>query len=208
MKSSHIVWHHASVTRERRQLMNEHKGCVIWFTGLSGSGKSTLAHAVEEQLYQRSCRTFVLDGDNVRHGLCSDLGFAESDRSENIRRVGETTKLFTEAGIIALTAFISPFQEDRNRVRGMFPHGDFLEIYCKCPLDVCEQRDVKGLYKRARAGEISQFTGIDSPYEPPKKPELVVETNKLSLSDAVNEVITLLENRGILTQTHVKQSKT
>ncbi len=206
MKSSHIVWHHASVTRELRQAKNGHKSCVLWFTGLSGSGKSTLAHAVEEQLYQRECRTFVLDGDNVRHGLCNDLGFAESDRCENIRRVGESTKLFTEAGVITLTAFISPFQEDRNRVRGMFPHGDFLEIYCKCPLDVCEQRDVKGLYQRARAGEIKQFTGISSPYEPPQKPELIIETNKLELSEAVEDVIKLLENRGILSPTSATKS--
>lgn len=199
MKSTDIVWHHASVTRARRQSNNGHKSCVIWFTGLSGSGKSTLAHAVEEQLHQRTCRTFVLDGDNVRHGLCSDLGFAEADRRENIRRVGETAKLMTEAGVITLTAFISPFQADRRRVRSMFPHGDFLEIYCQCPLEVCEQRDVKGLYKRARAGEIAQFTGINSPYEPPEKPELAIETHQLTLDDAVSKVIQLLENRGILT---------
>lgn len=145
MKSSNTIWHHASVSRERREAQNGHKSVVLWFTGLSGSGKSTLAHAVEEELHQRGCRTFVLDGDNVRHGLCNDLGFQETDRQENIRRVGETAKLFIEAGIVTLTAFISPFLEDRNRVRSLLPHGNFLEVFCNCPIEVCEQRDVKGL---------------------------------------------------------------
>jgi len=198
MKSSNTIWHHASVTRERREIQNGHKSTVIWFTGLSGSGKSTLAHAVEEELHQRSCRTFVLDGDNVRHGLCNELGFQEKDRRENIRRVGETAKLFVEAGVITLTAFISPFLEDRSRVRSLFPHGNFLEVFCNCPLIVCEQRDVKGLYKRARSGEVKQFTGINSPYEPPEKPELVVETGKLTLEESVGQVMKLLETRGIV----------
>ncbi|SFP66668.1 adenylylsulfate kinase [Nitrosomonas cryotolerans] len=198
MKSSDTVWHHASVTRERRELQNQHKSVVLWFTGLSGSGKSTLSHAVEEALHQRGCRTFVLDGDNVRHGLCSDLGFQSTDRQENIRRVGEAAKLFVEAGVITLTAFISPFIADRSRVRSMFPHGHFLEIFCHCSLEVCEQRDVKGLYQRARAGEIKQFTGISSPYEPPEKPELVVETDKVPIDEAVERVTTLLESRGIV----------
>lgn len=196
MKNSNIIWHHATVTRELRELQNKHKSTVLWFTGLSGSGKSTLAHAVEEKLHQCGCRTFVLDGDNVRHGLCRDLGFEVSDRRENIRRVGETAKLFIEAGIITLTAFISPFLEDRNRVRSIFQNGNFLEVYCKCPLEVCEQRDVKGLYQRARDGKVKQFTGISSPYEPPKNPELIVETDKLTLEESVIQVMGLLKTRG------------
>jgi adenylylsulfate kinase len=197
-KSINVVWHHATVTRERREKLNAHKSVVLWFTGLSGSGKSTLAHAVEESLHQLQCRTFVLDGDNVRHGLCGDLGFSEQDRVENIRRVGEVTKLFLEAGVISLTAFISPFQSDREKVRSLFPHGDFLEIYCRCPLEVCEARDVKGLYKRARAGEVKNFTGISSPYEAPAKPELVVDTNLMSLDDCIESVLSLLRERGVL----------
>jgi len=196
VKNSNIIWHHATVTRELRELQNKHKSIILWFTGLSGSGKSTLAHAVEEKLHQCGCRTFVLDGDNVRHGLCRDLGFEESDRRENIRRVGETAKLFIEAGIITLTAFISPFLEDRNRVRSIFQNGNFLEVYCKCPLEVCEQRDVKGLYQRARDGKVKQFTGISSPYEPPKNPELIVETDKLTLEESVIQVMGLLKTRG------------
>jgi adenylylsulfate kinase len=199
MKSSNTVWHHATVTRERREALNGHKGVALWFTGLSGAGKSTLAHAVEEELHQRSCRTLVLDGDNVRHGLCGDLGFDETDRRENIRRVAETAKLFVEAGVIVLTAFISPFRDDRERARGIFPHGDFLEVYCDCPLAVCEQRDVKGLYQRARAGEVEQFTGINSPYEPPEKAEIVVATGQLPLDESVDQVMNLLAGRGIVT---------
>jgi adenylylsulfate kinase len=197
-KSSNVVWHHATVTRVRREAQNDHRSVILWFTGLSGAGKSTLAHAVEEQLHQRGCRTFVFDGDNVRHGLCSDLGFSTEDRVENIRRVGEMAKLFLEAGVISLTAFISPFRADRERVRSLVPHGDFLEIYCRCPVEVCEARDVKGLYKRARAGEIKDFTGISSPYEEPEVPELVVDTGALSLEESVDQVLRLLEERGII----------
>ncbi len=198
-KSSNTVWHNATVTRERREAQNGHRGVILWFTGLSGSGKSTLAHTVEELLHHAGCKAFVLDGDNVRHGLCSDLGFTEQDRIENIRRIGETAKIFIEAGVIALTAFISPFLSDRKRVRSMVPHGDFLEIYCKCPLEVCEQRDVKGLYRRARAGEIPHFTGISSPYEPPLDPELVVKSDgSIALAEAAQQVITLLRERGVL----------
>jgi adenylylsulfate kinase len=197
-KSSDVVWHHATVTRTRREEMNNHKSVLLWFTGLSGAGKSTLAHAVEERMHQMPCRTFVLDGDNVRHGLCGDLGFSEEDRVENIRRIGETAKLMLEAGVITLTAFISPFRKDRERVRGLFPHGDFLEIYCKCSLDVCEQRDVKGLYKRARAGEIAHFTGISSPYEEPINPELVVDTGGVDLDTSVDQVLQMLYERGLI----------
>ena len=196
-KSENVVWHRATVTRERRQAQSGHPSLVVWFTGLSGSGKSTLAHAVEEALFQGGIRTFVFDGDNVRHGLCSDLGFSDADRSENLRRIGEMTKLFTEAGVVALTAFISPFREDRERVRSLLPHGDFLEVYCKCDLSVCETRDVKGLYKRARAGEIKDFTGISSPYEEPLAPELVVDTANQTIEASVAHVLALLETRGI-----------
>lgn len=197
-KSSNVVWHHATVTRTRREALNGHGSAILWFTGLSGAGKSTLAHAVEEYLHQSECLTFVFDGDNVRHGLCSDLGFSAEDRIENIRRVGEMAKLFLESGVISLTAFISPFRVDRDRVRSLVPHGDFLEIYCHCPLEVCEKRDVKGLYRRARAGEIKDFTGISSPYEEPDNPELVVDTGGLLLEESVAKVIELLRERGVI----------
>lgn len=197
-KSNDVVWHHATVTRVRREEMNGHHSAILWFTGLSGSGKSTLAHAVEERLHQIGCRTFVLDGDNVRHGLCADLGFSMEDRIENIRRVGEMAKLFQEAGVITLTAFISPFRSDRELVRSLVPRGEFLEVYCRCPVEICEDRDVKGLYKRARAGEIKNFTGISSPYEEPSTPELVVDTAYSPLEDCVNQVITLILKRDIV----------
>ncbi|MGR9051359.1 MAG: adenylyl-sulfate kinase [Gammaproteobacteria bacterium] len=197
-KSSNTVWHNATITRSDREQMHRHKSVILWFTGLSGSGKSTLAHAVEDFLHQSGCSTFVLDGDNVRHGLCSDLGFSDSDRVENIRRIGELAKLMTEAGVITLTAFISPFKADRGAARKLVPHGDFLEIYCQCPLTTCEQRDVKGLYKKARAGKIPFFTGIDSPYEEPDNPELVVDTHNLSLEESVKAVMALLKERGII----------
>jgi adenylylsulfate kinase len=195
---TNIVWHHATVTRERRNQQNNHKSVVLWFTGLSGSGKSTLAHAVEEQLHQQGCRTFVLDGDNVRHGLNGDLGFSHEDRKENLRRVGEVSKLFIEAGTIVLTAFISPFREERKKIRSMMPHGDFFEIYVDCPIEVCEKRDVKGLYKRARVGEVKEFTGVSSPYEIPENAELAVNTDQQILEGSVDRVINLLITRGIL----------
>lgn len=197
-KSTDTVWHHATVTRSRREQLNDHKSVIVWFTGLSGSGKSTLAHAVEEKLHQMNCRTFVFDGDNVRHGLCGDLSFSEEGRRENIRRIGEMAKLFIEAGIIALTAFISPFRADRERVRNLVPHGEFIEIYCQCPIEICEQRDVKGLYRRARAGEIRNFTGISSPYEEPENPELVVDTGSAPLDQCVDQVIGYLQDRGVI----------
>ena len=197
-KSSDVVWHHATVSRERRQQQNNHKSVIMWFTGLSGAGKSTLAHCVEESLYQLGCRTFVLDGDNIRHGLCGDLGFSIDDRSENIRRIAEVAKLMMESGVITLTAFISPFRAEREKARQIFPHGEFLEIYCKCPLEVCEQRDVKGLYKKARQGQIKDFTGISSPYEEPVSPELVVNTAESSLEDCAAQVLELLVDRGVI----------
>lgn len=199
-EQKNISWHAALVSRAHREKQNGHKSVILWFTGLSGAGKSTLAHAVEKELHALGCRTFVFDGDNVRHGLCADLGFSQNDRVENIRRIGEMAKLFTEAGVIALTAFISPFHADRARVRNLVPDGDFLEIYCHCPLAICEQRDVKGLYAKARKGLINDFTGISSPYEPPDHPELSLDTGKLPLDACVTEVLLLLRDRGIIHQ--------
>ena len=197
-KSSNTVWHHATVTRERREHQNGHKSAILWFTGLSGAGKSTLAHSVEEKLHQMGCRTYVLDGDNVRHGLCGDLTFSDDDRKENIRRIGQVAKLFIESGVIVLTAFISPFRSDRQLVRNMVLHGDFIEVFCNTSINVCEERDVKGLYQKARKGEIKEFTGISSPYETPQKPELVVKTGENSLENCTDQVIELMRERGIL----------
>jgi len=196
--STNVVWHQSTVTRAHREAQNGHRGAIIWFTGLSGSGKSTLAHAVEECLHRRGCRSFVLDGDNVRHGLCGDLGFSTQDRQENIRRIGEMAKLFMEAGMIVLTAFISPYRVDRRRVREMVKHGDFLEIYCNAGIEVCESRDVKGMYKKARAGQITEFTGISSPYEIPDQPELIVETGYEELNACVGLVMAELERCGVI----------
>ncbi len=195
-KSTNTIWHNATVTRERRQKLNEHKGTVVWFTGLSGSGKSTLAHTVEERLHQIGSRTYVFDGDNVRHGLCSDLGFSELDRSENIRRIAEMCHLFVDAGVIALTAFISPLHKDRELVRKLMGN-DFLEVYCRCPVAVCEQRDVKGFYRKARAGEIKDFTGISAPYDEPQNADLVIDTDKQSLEESMSKVLQLLLDKGI-----------
>lgn len=196
--STNVVWHNATVTRERRETQNGHRGAIIWFTGLSGSGKSTLAHATEEALHQKGCRTFVLDGDNIRHGLCGDLNFSHEGRIENIRRVGEVAKLFMEAGIIVLTAFISPYRTDRERVRSMVKEGEFIEIFCNTSIEICEDRDVKGLYKKARAGQIAEFTGITSPYEAPKNPELSLSTGTAELDECVQQVLDGIMQRGIL----------
>ena len=197
-KSDDVVWHHATVTRERREKLNGHKSFVLWFTGLSGSGKSTIAHAVEEQLYQLGCSTFVFDGDNVRHGLCSDLGFGEEDRKENIRRIGEMTNLFVQAGVIAMTAFISPFRSERNRVRELFEPGEFIEVYCNCSLKTCEDRDVKGLYAKARAGLIPNYTGISSPYEAPDSAEILVNTDRETLDESVGTVLDYLRQQQFI----------
>ena len=198
MKTPNVIYHNATVTRERRNQLNSHKSVVIWFTGLSGSGKSTLAHSVEEELHNLDCVTFVLDGDNVRHGLSSNLTFSDDDRKENIRRIGEAAKLMMEAGIIAMTAFISPFKKDRNLVRQLLPQGDFIEIFCKASLETCESRDVKGLYKRARAGEIKNYTGINSPYEAPDNPELIIDTENESLEESIAKVIDFLKSKEII----------
>lgn len=197
-QNNNTVWHHSTVTRVRREHKNKHKSVLLWLTGLSGAGKSSLAHAVEERLFEAGLNTFVLDGDNIRHGLNSDLSFSENDRKENIRRISEVAKLMVEAGLITLTAFISPFRAERATARELFPHDDFIEIYCYCPLSVCEERDVKGLYNKARMGEIKFFTGISSPYEEPEHPELKIDTSALSLSESVDQVISLLRSRAII----------
>jgi len=193
-----IVWHNATVTRAMREAQNGHKGVVIWFTGLSGAGKSTLAHALEERLFMMKCRSFVFDGDNVRHGLNKDLGFSQEDRKENIRRIGEMARLFLEAGVIAITAFISPYREDRLSARRLIGDGDFIEVFLDCSIDVCETRDVKGVYKKARAGLIRDFTGVSAPYEPPECPELALDTAALSVEDCVERVLGLLMERGVI----------
>ena len=198
MKSSNIIYHQASVTRQRRNKLNNHRSIVLWFTGLSGSGKSTLAHALEEKLFQKGCRTFVLDGDNVRHGLNSNLGFSEEGRTENIRRISEVSKLMLESGLIVMTAFISPFSKDRNEARNLISNDDFIEIYCKASLEVCEARDVKGLYKLARAGEIKNYTGVDSPYEEPENPELTINTDRQTLDNSVSKILSFLEQNFLI----------
>lgn len=196
--SSNVVWQNGGILRLERERLLGHSGAVLWFTGLSGAGKSTLAHAVEKACYARACHTYVLDGDNVRHGLNGDLSFSAQDRKENIRRIGEVVKLFIDAGVIVMAAFISPFREDRERVRNLMGDGDFVEIYCESSLKKCEERDVKGVYRRARAGEIKEFTGISSPYEVPNKPALVVKTGEWSVERSVLAIMALLEERGIL----------
>ena len=198
MKSTNVIYHQASVTRGRRNQSNNHQSVVLWFTGLSGSGKSTLAHVLEEKLFKKGCKAFVLDGDNVRHGLNSNLDFSDNDRKENIRRIGEVAKLMLESGLIVMTAFISPFREDRAAVRNLISNSDFIEIYCKASLKTCEERDVKGLYKRARAGEIKNYTGIDSPYEAPENPELIIDTDKETLDESVSKIYNFLEREAII----------
>lgn len=192
-KATNITWHQAIVTAEDRERLLNQKGCVIWFTGLSGSGKSTLANAVAQLLHQRQHHTYVLDGDNVRHGLNKNLGFSPADREENIRRIGEVAKLFADAGSIVMTAFISPYRADRVQARALLPDDRFVEVFVECPLDVCEERDVKGLYKKARAGEIKEFTGISAPYESPTEPEVTLNTAELSLEESALAVIAYLE---------------
>ncbi|KMY55449.1 adenylylsulfate kinase [Bacillus sp. FJAT-27231] len=196
--ADHITWHHTAVTKESRHLLNGHQSCVLWFTGLSGSGKSTLANAVDEMLFQQRCRSYVLDGDNIRHGLNKDLSFGTEDRKENIRRIGEVAKLFVDSGQIVSSAFISPFREDRQLVRSMFAPGEFIEVFVHCPIQVCEERDPKGLYKKARKGVIPDFTGVSSPYEPPHHPEIVIETDKMSVEQSVKEILAYLKEKKIL----------
>jgi adenylylsulfate kinase len=195
--SPDVVYHAATVTRPRREKLLGHSGAVLWFTGLSGAGKSTLAHAVEEKLHSRNCLTYVFDGDNVRHGLCGDLGFSLDDRKENLRRISEMCKLTADAGIITFTAFISPVEQDRQDAKALIGNNDFIEIYCKASIEVCEGRDAKGLYKKAREGKISNFTGISSPYEEPKHADLVVDTGSYPLEKCTNQVLEYLFRKGI-----------
>lgn len=197
-KSQNIVWHQHNITKEDREKRFGQKGVILWFTGLSGSGKSTLANRVEQSLFERGIHTYILDGDNIRHGLNKDLAFSPKDREENIRRIGEVSHLFAQAGLIAMTAFISPYKKDRNQVRSLAAQGEFIEIYVKCSLEACEARDTKGLYKKARAGQIPEFTGISAPYEEPENAELVIETDKENLEQSAAKVIAYLESKGVL----------
>ncbi|ARW06649.1 adenylyl-sulfate kinase [Bacillus atrophaeus] len=189
MTNRDIVWHEASITKEEYQQKNKHQSSILWLTGLSGSGKSTIANAAARELFEQGYQVVVLDGDNIRHGLNNDLGFSDEDRKENIRRIGEVAKLFVQQGTIVITAFISPFREDREQVRQLVDEGEFHEIYIKCDLDICEQRDPKGLYKKARNGEIPFFTGIDSPYEEPEAPELVLDSGQNEREECKNQLI-------------------
>ncbi|MCK5817235.1 MAG: adenylyl-sulfate kinase [Candidatus Marinimicrobia bacterium] len=198
MRSSNIRWQDGDIDREKRKVLLNQKSACLWFTGLSGSGKSTLARSVEKALYEMDRISYVLDGDNVRHGLNGDLGFSDEDRKENIRRIGEVSKLFVDAGLLTLTAFISPFRTDRKAVRNMLEQGQFIEIYVNCPLDICEQRDVKGLYARARKNEISTFTGISSPYEAPENPEIRVNTGEQNLEESTKIIINYLKENHII----------
>jgi adenylylsulfate kinase len=197
-KSSNITWHEGHVTRRDREKLLSQRGVIVWLTGLSGSGKSTIAVATEHELVARGHLAYVLDGDNVRHGLNKNLGFSPGDRTENIRRIGEVAKLFADAGVIVLTSFISPYRADRDAVRANVAEGDFLEVYVDASLETCESRDVKGLYQKARAGEIPEFTGISAPYEQPERPELVLDTNRQTVDESVGRLMAHLEEKGYL----------
>lgn len=197
-KKNNLTWFNGYISRKNREKLHGHKGAVIWFTGLSASGKSTIAHLVEKELHRQNCSTYVLDGDNVRHGLCSDLTFLPEDRAENIRRIGEMVKLFVDSGIIVLTAFISPYRKDRKKVRSLFSDGQFLEVYVDCPPEVCAERDKKGVYAKAKAGVIKEFTGISAPYEPPENPDLVICSYRESTREAAEHVMHLIKQREIV----------
>ena len=197
-KSKNITWHHSIVSKQDRERLLGQKGVTLWFTGLPQSGKSTLATEVERRLFERGHITYILDGDNIRHGLNKNLGFSPEDREENIRRIGEVAHLFTQAGIINMTAFISPYRRDRQRARDLAGQGEFVEIFCKCALEVCEKRDTKGLYKKARAGEIQEYTGISAPYEEPENPEIVIETDRETIEAGVQKVVEYLAAQEII----------
>ena len=196
--ATNITWHEHSVSSADRAKLNGHTGCVLWFTGLSGCGKSTIANTVDHMLNSQGVHTYVLDGDNVRHGLNKNLGFSPDDRTENIRRIGEVAKLFADAGVVTLTAFISPYRADRDQVREIMPEGSFIEVYVNASLETCEKRDPKGLYKKARAGEIKGFTGIDAPYEEPEKAELVLDSDNKGIDELAKEVVEYLKANGKL----------
>jgi adenylylsulfate kinase len=206
-KSQNITWHHAIVTKEDREQLLGQRGVTLWFTGLSQSGKSTLTTEVEKRLHERGYLTYILDGDNIRHGLNRNLGFSPEDREENIRRIGEVAHLFSQAGIVNMTAFISPYRADRKKARDLAGEGEFIEIFCKCSLDVCEKRDQKGLYKKARAGEVPEFTGISAPYEEPENPEIIVETDKKTIEQGVSKIISYLEKKGVITRQRYPMGK-
>ncbi|PAQ15488.1 adenylyl-sulfate kinase [Bacillaceae bacterium SAOS 7] len=193
-----IVWHDQSLTKEQRRHKNNHHSAVFWFTGLSGSGKSTIANAAAQKLYELGVQTYVLDGDNIRHGLNQDLGFSDQDRKENIRRIGEVAKLFVDSGQLVFTAFISPFQEDRDIVRSLLQPDEFVEVFVNCSIDECEERDPKGLYKKARSGDIPQFTGISSPYEAPKAPELMLQTDQNTVDECVEQLLAFIQKKNWL----------
>jgi adenylylsulfate kinase len=197
-ESTNIVWHESEVTKENRQEVNGHRSAILWFTGLSGSGKSTVSVALETALHAKGIHTYRLDGDNVRHGLNKNLGFSPDDRTENIRRIGEVSKLMVDAGLFTLTAFISPYQEDRDQVREIVESDEFIEIYVKASLETCEERDPKGLYKKARLGEIKGFTGIDAPYEEPANPEIIIDTNQLSIEESVKVIVSYLKENNYI----------
>ncbi|WP_338781860.1 adenylyl-sulfate kinase [Metabacillus sp. FJAT-52054] len=194
-QSANVTWHQQSISKQERRERNGHHSFVVWFTGLSGSGKSTVANELARKLYENGVQVYVLDGDNVRHGLNGDLGFSDSDRRENIRRIGEVSKLFTDAGSVVITAFISPFKEDRSQVRGLLEADEFVEVFTDCSLEKCEERDPKGLYKKARSGEIKGFTGIDSPYEKPDQPEIVLNSGEFNPSECAEQVLHYLKDR-------------
>ncbi|MFO7892345.1 MAG: adenylyl-sulfate kinase [Longimicrobiales bacterium] len=206
-KSKNIYWEKGEITRGDRERFHGHKGAILWFTGLSGSGKSTLARAVEEKLFENGCHTYVLDGDNVRHGLNGDLGFSPEDRTENIRRIGQVAKLFVDAGSIVLTAFISPYREDRDANRAIMNDGEFVEVFVDAPLETCEERDPKGLYEKARSGEIANFTGIDAPYEEPLHPEVVVKTGEQTIEESVEQILDWLAANGYLARLNDTKAK-
>lgn len=197
-KSTNITWHDTTITKANRRVQKGHGSCTLWFTGLSGSGKSTIANAVSNELFRQGINEYVLDGDNIRHGLNKDLGFSEYDRTENIRRIGEVAKLFVDSGKVVTTAFISPFRSDREQVRALFEEGEFIEIFVNCPIEECERRDPKHLYAKARRGEIKDFTGIDSPYEVPERPEITLLSNQLTVDETVEQVFSYLRGKGII----------
>jgi adenylylsulfate kinase len=193
--NNYVVWQKVLVNREMREALNGHKSLVLWFTGLPSSGKSTIAHTLEKKLYDLGIRTYTLDGDNIRHGLCSDLGFTPEDRAENLRRVAEVIKLFLDAGLVVLCAFVSPFKKDREKVRKIVGEENFIEIYCRCPVEVCKTRDLKGFYQKAERGEIKNYTGISSPYEEPENPDIILDTHILSVEESVERVFNFVINK-------------